>query len=138
MARRIKFKREDGLRSGFEGTGVAFLNRKKIPFEYETQKLPYTCFYKPDFIFKSKEDGHDIILEFKGYFKGTNRTMMAAVKRQNPEKDIRFIFMQNNKLTKKSKMRYTDWCDKHGFPSYVVGSSSQIIPEDWLKEFKRK
>jgi hypothetical protein len=39
---------------------------------------------------------------------------MLAVKQANPDKEVRMVFMRNQKLNKGSKMTYGDWCDKHG------------------------
>lgn len=52
---------------------------------------------------------------------------METVKKQHPELDIRFVFQKNNPLRKGSKLRYTDWAEKYGFPHSV-----NSIPEDWL------
>jgi hypothetical protein len=51
---------------------------------------------------------------------------MLAVKRSHPEADIRIIFMQDSKLNKKSKQRYSDWAARHGFP-YAIAE----VPKDW-------
>lgn len=78
---------------------------------YEAVKLPYTLEleYTPDWV----NDGN-IILEAKGKFDYDSRRKMLAVKKAHPYRDIRMIFMRNNKLGKGSKMRYGEWCDKHG------------------------
>lgn len=57
---------------------------------------------------------------------------MALVIEQNPDKDIRFLFMRDNKIQKTSKMRYSDWCEKRGIKCYV--SEDGHVPEEWLNE----
>jgi len=46
------------------------------------------------------------------------------------ELDIRFVFSNSrNKLNKKSKTTYADWCDKHGFKW-----ADKQIPKSWIDE----
>jgi len=80
---------------------------------YEQEKLDYKLElnYSPDWTLPS-----GVILEAKGKFDYDSRRKMLAVKTAHPERDIRMLFMRNNKLGKGSKMRYGEWCDKHGFP----------------------
>lgn len=105
--------------------------QKDIKFEYESEKLPYTSVehhkYIPDFIV-SKSDGTKIYLEVKGYLRPNDRKKMLFVKEQHPDKDIRFVFRYNNKINPKSKTRYSDWCEKHGFQYSLKG----VVPEEWL------
>ena len=50
---------------------------------------------------------------------------------QHPDLDIRMLFQRaSNKLSKKSKTSYADWCDKHG----VVWAEGDTIPAAWLAE----
>lgn len=119
---------------------------------YEATKINYIvpakkATYLPDFII-SKKDPKDladlkglVIIEAKGYFKYSDRVKMFQVKHDNPDLDIRMVFMQNSYLAKMTikekqmkadkvpfkKERYGDWCDKHGFP-WAIGE----IPDDWL------
>lgn len=47
--------------------------------------------------------------------------------------DIRFVFQNpKNKLYKRSKTTYADWCDKHGFKW-----ATKVIPSSWFKERKK-
>ena len=51
-------------------------------------------------------------------------------KEQNPTIDIRFVFTNSkNKINKKSKTTYADWCDKYGFKY-----ADKVIPEEWFSE----
>ena len=83
----------------------------------------------------------DIIVEVKGKFSGTYRTYMRHIKRCNPDKDIRMIFMADNWQTKAKIRRYSDFCRTHGIP-VAVGDPRQKpgtkaygeggIPDAWL------
>ena len=103
--------------------------RKKTKLTYEPLKLIYTIerTYTPDFII-TRPGHHDIYVEVKGYFRSSDRTKMRRVKECNPSLDIRLIFPYDNKITSKSRMRYSDWCNKYGF-KYHIGTE---IPDGWL------
>lgn len=94
-------------------------------FLYETLSLPYQVQrkYKPDFILPN-----GVILEVKGYFTGADRSKHLRVREAHPELDIRFVFMNaNNKLNKRSKTTYAEWCDKKGFKW-----CHRNIPKSWI------
>lgn len=116
-------KKVKKYRSGWERHIADLFKKNKVKFEYETETLVYEKEYKPDFILSN-----GIMIEAKGYFKPQDRTKMIQVKRGNPDKDIRFWFQRDNKVTK--KMAYSDWCKKHGF-KYHIGDT---LPSGWLKE----
>lgn len=108
--------RAAGRRSGFEIKVEEALNGALgRVVDYETVRLEYVkrATYKPDFI-----DGK-VYYEAKGRFTSQDRTKLLAVKAAHPAKDIRLIFQENRKLSKKSDTRYKDWADKHGFPASV-------------------
>jgi len=117
----------NGKRSSFEATLVSDMERRGLSFEYEPKDkhMTYMLDYIPDFVLPN-----GIVVEAKGFFDSTDRTKMIRVKQANPEADIRFIFMANNKLNPRSKSRYSDWCLKYGF-KYHIGKS---IPESWWFE----
>jgi hypothetical protein len=122
---------------GFERKIAKNLNDAKQPFEYESELLPYTVpekkkRYKPDFIITSKRSKKKIYLEGKGKMDPKTREKMELVKKQHPDKDIRFIFERNNAIRKGSKTRYTDWADRVGY-QYTI-SANGTIPESWLEE----
>ncbi len=102
----------------------------KIPVEYESCSLKYVVpkSYIPDFTFTQYGNRSRIYIETKGYFRPEDRTKALSVRKSNPGIDLRFIFSQDNKLSKKAKMRYSDWCKKHGF-LYAVGE----IPKEWFE-----
>lgn len=97
----------------------------KYEGEYLSYNLPKT--YVPDFII-SFPDGRKVYVEVKGYLRYEDQVKLRAVRRDNPDLDIRMLFAVDNKISKKHKMRYSDWADKYGFP-YAVGG----IPKSWFK-----
>jgi hypothetical protein len=120
------------LKSGFEKKVAKHLETEQIPFEYESIKVPYVVpskkrTYNPDF-----ELPNGIIIEAKGKLDRLVREKMALVFEQNPDLDIRFLFMRDNKISKNSKTRYSDWCKKRGI-KYAVSEQGHI-PEEWLVE----
>lgn len=71
-------------------------------------------------------------MEYKGKLDRDVREKMALAIEQNPELDIRFVFMRDNKIAKNSKTRYSDWCRKRGI-KYAVSEDGHI-PQEWLEE----
>lgn len=118
--------RTGNLKSTWELEVKKYLDQKGVKYEYEKKKYRYftTHLYTPDFIL---ENG--IILEVKGYFAADDRAKLKALKEFYPELDIRLVFKKDNKIHKRSSMRYSDWCKKHNF-KYAIGE----IPEEWFKE----
>jgi hypothetical protein len=97
---------------------------------YEPYSIPYLIKgnYYPDFLLPN-----GIIIETKGYFDSRARAKMIAVKKSNPELDIRLVFMNSKtKIRKGSKLTYADWCRKYGF-LFADG----MIPTKWFKEKKQ-
>ena len=112
-------------RSGLEERISRWLDTKNVPFLYEVEKFDYVTEskYTPDFFLPN-----GVILEAKGFFKPSDRRKMVAVKKQNPDLDIRFVFQRNNTLSKNSKTTYGAWAEKHGFLWCIYPD----IPTDWL------
>ena len=122
-----------GYRSGLEHKLSTYLKENKCKFSYESIKIEWEdlCYrtYTPDFILHN-----GIIIETKGRFLTLDRRKHLAIKKQHPNLDIRFVFENSRKkLRKGAKSSYAEWCIKHGFRYY-----DRIIPEDWLKEKKKK
>lgn len=92
--------------------------------KYEGRRIPYlkSCTYVPDFELPNK-----VILEAKGRFKSSDRTKHKLISLQWPGLDIRFVFQRNNRLSKKSKTTYTEWCAKNGFMWAI-----KTVPKSWL------
>lgn len=101
-----------------------------MAFKYEEEKIKYTVpsknrNYIPDFVLES-----GIVIEAKGKLDRQTKEKMLLVLEQNPDRDIRFLFMRDNKLSKTSKTRYSDWCNKRGITHAV--SEHGEIPIEWL------
>ena len=114
------------MRSRLEEQVAELLDGLKIDYGYEDTKIPYIIEsqYIPDFRVG------DVFLETKGYFKPADRRKMLAVKRANPDLDIRLVFQAPyNKISKRSKTTYAKWADKHGFPWCAY----YAIPLNWLR-----
>ena len=122
-----------GFKSGLEETISQQIESQGIKVEYETEKVPYIIpasnhTYSPDFKLPN-----GIRVETKGRFVAADRKKHLLVKEQNPNIDIRFVFSNSkNKITKKSKTTYGDWCDKNGYKY-----SDKIIPNEWFLEENR-
>lgn len=122
----------EGYRSGLEETLGLQLERAGVPFTFETEKIAYqkpasNHKYTPDF---SLPNG--IIIESKGRFVTADRQKHLLVKKQHPDKDIRFVFSNSRqKISKGSKTSYADWCEKYGFKY-----ADKVIPQAWLNEAK--
>lgn len=122
----------EGYRSGLEETLAQQLERAAVPFAFETEKIAYEKpaskhKYTPDFILPN-----GIIIESKGRFVTADRQKHLLVKKQHPDKDIRFVFSNSRqKISKGSKTSYADWCEKYGFRY-----ADKLIPVAWLNEAK--
>ena len=118
--KKIKFrsKLEENIANLLEGLGVSY--------EYESEKLGYTIehTYTPDFVLPNYT-----YIEAKGYWSPADRRKILNVKKSNPEIDLRMVFQSPyNKINKKSKTTYAQWCEKHDIP----WSAYHNIPLDWL------
>ena len=131
-SRRGKKSNKDPYRSNLEREFAKNLKARSVDFGYETEKISYIKehTYNPDFVLE-KKDGGVIYFECKGYFPAADRSKMRAVKKCNPELDIRFIFGDATKKNKGTKQTYGEWADKNGFPY----CEKKISPK-WRKELK--
>ena len=114
----FRSKLEENIANLLEGLGVLY--------EYESKKLSYTIShnYIPDFRLSN-----NVYLEIKGYWDPEDRRKCLAVKRDNPDIDLRMVFQSPyNTITKKSKTTYAKWCEKH----HILWTSNKDIPLDWL------
>ena len=120
----------DKYRSKYEERQAKHLRRAGIKFKYESLTLEYVwpsknAKYTPDWLITS----NGIVIETKGKFTVQDRQKHLLIQSTYPDLDIRFVFMRDNKIHKKSKMRYSTWCEKHGF-MYAIGD----IPLEWCKQ----
>tara|TARA_R110000782_G_scaffold105805_1_gene193821 strand:+ start:457 stop:843 length:387 start_codon:yes stop_codon:yes gene_type:complete len=118
-----------GYRSGLEEDLAVNLSERGIKFTYEEVKIKWLDSkertYTPDF-----ELPNGIIIETKGRFVSSDRRKHKEIKKQYPDKDIRFVFSNSRaKLYKGAKSTYGEWCDKHGFLY-----SDKVIPDEWIDE----
>jgi hypothetical protein len=124
------------LRSGYEFKVLKSLKEQGVSFEYETEKIGYTVpvqnkKYIPDFIITTKS-GKKIYIEAKGRWVANDRKKLELVMQQNPDKDVRILFMRDNPIRKGSKTKYSDWCRKKGFTFAI--STNGSVPEEWTSE----
>ncbi len=118
------------MRSRLEEQVAELLTNLKVEYGYEPDKFNYVieAKYTPDF------KVGDVYLETKGFFKPADRRKMLAVKKCNPDLDVRLVFQAPyNKISKSSKTTYAMWAERHGFQwcSYTT------IPLSWLHEDKQ-
>jgi len=132
-ARQFIAARKHGYRSGLEHKVSQYLDNLYIKYKYEAIKIEWEDLayrtYTPDFVLSN-----NIIIETKGMFTAADRRKHLFIRKQHPELDIRFVFENSRrKLRKGAKSTYGQWCIKHDFIYY-----DRIIPEDWLKEGRKK
>ena len=125
---KLKAKRDKPIkfRSKLEESVAMALSGLGVSFEYESTKIPYTIKhnYHPDFYLPN-----GIYLEIKGYWDPEDRRKVLAVKRDNPDIDLRMGFQAPyNTISKKSKTTYAKWCEKHD----ILWTSYTDIPLAWL------
>jgi len=145
------------LRSKFEGTIVAELKKRKIRFTYEPDKLDFfsdvrggrcpACghkpvqkkrYYVPDFRIKQYKKATDfgvfetftVYIEGKGKLTPSERTKLLDIRKHNPLADIKIVFMRDNKLSRNSTTRYSEWATANGFPNCV---GPENMPKEWFK-----
>jgi len=115
------------FRSGLEAAVAKDLAARKVRFKYEERVVEYL---KPSTKHKYTPDielENGILIEVKGFWKMADRQKHLMIKEQYPDLDIRFVFGNSkNKIYKKSKTTYGDWCEKHGFKY-----ADKIVPKDW-------
>tara|TARA_R100000700_G_C3072073_1_gene81755 strand:- start:122 stop:481 length:360 start_codon:yes stop_codon:yes gene_type:complete len=106
-----------------------------VEYDYETEVIRYKkperlSRYTPDFILPNK-----IYIEGKGQFLTSDRRKHRLIREQFGDKyDIRFVFSNpNQRIGKKSKTRYRDWCERYGFKWAHLE-----IPKEWIEENAKK
>lgn len=129
-----RIRRSDGYRSGFEHSTAKHLQMLGVDFQYEPFTITFTQpakvrRYLPDFLLPN-----GILIETKGEFTPADRQKHLWIKEQHPEYDIRFVFANPYRtISKESSTTYAKWCQQYGF-KWACGT----IPEEWLKEPKKK
>ena len=117
-----------GYRSGFEQSIAEQAKKDGIKYDYEPKdgKIEWTAAvktYLPDFVL-----ANGVIVEAKGRLTVHDRVKHLAIQSQHPHLDIRFVFQYDNKITRTSNTRYSDWCEKNGF-QYAM----KTIPKEWAR-----
>jgi len=123
---KLKDRKNIKFRSKLEEKVADLLEGLGVSYQYESEKLSYTIEhnYTPDFVLPNY-----IYLETKGYWDAADRRKVLAVKKANPQIDLRMVFQAPfNTISKKSKTTYAMWCEKHDIP----WTSYHDIPLDWL------
>lgn len=136
---RSRWRKQHGdltLRSNLEKKVATFLDSHKVEYKYEEGHLPYIVpesnhKYSPDF-----ELPNGVIIEVKGRLTAADRKKMLLVRNQNPDKDIRFLFAVDNKISKTSKTSYSIWAEKNGFDYHVDKDGK--VPLAWLTKGSKK
>jgi predicted nuclease of restriction endonuclease-like RecB superfamily len=117
-----------GMKSIGEVRCAADMDKRKIPWKYEHEKLAYqhkVQAYIPDF---TLVDNDDLLIEYKGKMTDETRKKIASIKRCNPERRICLVFERpNNKLSSRAKMRYWEWAERKG-----IEWSDKYVLEEWL------
>ncbi len=120
-------KRAHGYRSNFELDIANQLAKNKVPFLYEKVNFNYVrhSTYTPDFYLEDQ----GFYIEVKGLFTSQDRGKHLLIRKQHPDLDLRFLFMNaNNKLYKGSKTTYSGWCERYDIP-WCQG----FVPKEWLE-----
>ena len=123
---KLKNRKNIKFRSKLEEKVADLLEGLGVSYQYESEKLSYTIEhnYTPDFVLPNYT-----YLETKGYWDAADRRKVLAVKKANPQIDLRMVFQAPfNTISKKSKTTYAMWCEKHDIP----WTSYHDIPLDWL------
>ena len=104
-----------------------------VRYESPDSRIRYrvdeTRTYTPDFIL-----ANGILIETKGRFTAEDRKKHRLIREQAPWWDIRFVFYNaNNRLSKRSKTTYGQWCDKYHFLW-----ANKWIPDEWFDELPKE
>lgn len=118
------------------------MDQHGIKWEYEARRYSYTSRIKGGVCEKCGEPAvqnrvytldfwipeHEFGIEVKGQLPSNERKKYRDIKKCNPDLDLRFLFLANNRLEKAHDKRYSDWAEQHGFV-YSVRNPNP----DWFK-----
>jgi hypothetical protein len=115
------------FKSGFERTVAANLSSRGLIWKYEPTQVPYILKsdYNPDFYFPD----YGFYVETKGKLVYEDRRKHLAVKKQHPELDLRFCFMEAHRKMPGTKSTHAQWADRNGFLW-----CDKEIPEEWFND----
>lgn len=115
-----------GYRSGFEQRVAEGIERDGGSVCYEPDSFSYEINefrkYTPDFKLSDR-----VYVECKGRLTAADRKKLRLVKEQLPDIEIRLVFQYDNKLSPRSKTRYSTWAEKYGFKWAL-----KEVPAEWL------
>ena len=132
------------FRSKFEQRIAKELESRGVRYEYEAYQFPYTeplrrnrarcstCggsklvrdgWYTPDFWLPDS----GLFIETKGRFTAADRRKMLSVIADNKDDTFVMLFMRDNKIHKRSKTHYSDWCMEHNI-DFNIGK----VKDEWL------
>lgn len=120
------------FKSLLERDFAKLLKKQKVQFKYEEDRIPFVrqSSYTPDW-----KIGEKTYLETKGEFTSSQRSNLLSFLEQHPDIKIIMVFAQaKNKLNKKSKMTYAEWCSRHGIE--FIDLDAEYIPQK--KEYRFK
>lgn len=84
--------------------------------------------YTPDLCVRSRESGHTVLLEVKGFMHSSRRSQLRAAIRQNPDADVRFVLQSKyTKATKKLKLY--QYIDKYMKVPWIIWEGE--YPDAW-------
>ena len=130
MSKRIRHNLKGGLEPRVYDTLLAFKGRDyKISYESEVIKYFIEGNYLPDWVLETK-DGRTIFIEVKGYFRPNDLKKMDAVKKSNPDLNLKMVFEKNNRLPKAKVKRDSDWCEERNVPWILL----KDITKEWILE----
>lgn len=135
------------FRSKLEEFCAKLLDEKGIEYKYESEKLQFAspvrggcCVscggkdvvkqrtYTPDFTLADRT-----IIEVKGRLTSSERTKFRAIRSCNEHRRIILFFGADNKLSRDSDTRYSDWAKAQGF-EYTI----KELPPHLLQRKKRR
>lgn len=129
----FKSKFELGLAKQLKEVGVNY-EYEKESWEYFTKVTNGLCsdcdgthvtqrrWYTPDFFLPN-----GVVIEAKGHFTASNRATLKAVRKAHPTVDLRLVFQTDNRISRSSRTKCSEWCEQFGF-LYAV----KEIPEEWI------
>ena len=108
------------LRNKFEKKLYQQLKRSKVEFKYESERIPYVLarHYIPDFVLTTRLG--KVYIEAKGHLRREDKAKLVAVRRMNPQMDLRILFY-------KRVEEQVKWAEKNGF-TYAF----ETIPKEWI------
>lgn len=103
-------------RSKLEEKFESILQEFKVDYKYEATKIAYTV---PSSDHKYTVDWtlpNDLLIETKGYLSDAQeRNKYILIKQQYPNIDLRFVFVNPDKLCGGMKTSHGEWATKNGF-----------------------